>query len=306
MVDKHQFQQKHHKGVKQITKEYNVYMKALPLPNNIGPFMKHTKEPKAIQYGTLYNLEVEVDVPYEKKRMLRVYLPEDYDGKKKYPVMYMTDAQNAVDKYLTAYGEWDIDEHMHELLEKGYKSFIIAGLDCPKRPINRAREYVLDKAHLKGKILQTKGYGMKYAKYMVDVIKPLVDKYFQTLPDKQHTAFGGSSMGGLCSFDIVSLFPDTFSFALTFSPAFFVLNRREYQKEIKSRLFKINEQKFFFFTGKLDLDAKIHPGTVEMYEYMKSLGYDDEHVALIVDENMGHHESSWSHYFNDATMFWQK
>ena len=113
-------------------------------------------------------------------------------------------------------------------------------------------------------------------------------------------------MGGLCSFDIVSLYPDIFSFSLSFSPAFFTVNAKVYEKEVKNRNFKINEQKYFFFTGKLDLDEKIYPGTVKMFEHMKALGYDDKHVALIVDDNMGHHESSWSHYFNDAAMFWQK
>ena len=112
-------------------------------------------------------------------------------------------------------------------------------------------------------------------------------------------------MGGLCAFDIVSLFPDVFSFALSFSPAFFTLNKEQYQKEVKNRDFKINEQKFSFFTGRQDLDAKIYPGTIEMYEYMKKLGYDDDHVQLIVDENMGHSEVSWSKYFNDAAKFWQ-
>lgn len=281
-------------------------MKALPLPDKIGPFIKHTAEPNAIAFGTLFNLEVEVDVPNEKKRVLRVYLPEDYDGSKRFPVMYMCDAQNAVDRYLTAYGEWDIDEHMHELIEKGYKSFIIAGLDCPKKPVSRAREYVMDEAKLRGRIFSISGYGKKYAEYMINVVKPLVDQHFMTLPDKEHTAFGGSSMGGLCSFDIVSLYPETFSFALSFSPAFFTVTSKVYDKEVKNRDFKINDQKFFFFTGKQDLDAKIYPGTVEMYNYMKSIGFDDKHVGLIVDENMGHHESSWSRYFNDAAMFWQQ
>lgn len=280
-------------------------MKKIVYPNKVGPFLRHIKKPNAIKYGALYDLEVEMDVPNEQKRILRVYVPEDYDGVKTLPVMYMTDVQNTVDRYLSAYGEWDIDEHMHELIKKGYKSFIIAGLDCPKDPFNRAAEYILDDAHPNWTPKDTHGYGMIYAQYIINKVKPLVDKYFKTIPNKENTAFGGSSMGGLCSFDIVSLFPDVFSFSLSFSPAFFVLNSKQYQKEVKNRLFKINEQKFFFFTGKQDLDARIFPGTIKMFNYMKSIGYDDEHVALVVDEKMGHHESSWSAYFEQAAIFWQ-
>ena len=273
-------------------------------PNNIGPFVRHNKKPNAIKYGALYNLEVEIDVPFERKRILRVYLPEDYNPHNYYPVLYMTDAQNAVDRYLTAYGEWDIDEHMHELIIEGYKSFIVAGLDCPKDPIHRMQEYVLADSPFKGMMKNVKPYGKQYAKSMIDVIKPLVDKYFSTLSDKKNTAFGGSSMGGLCSFDMVSLFPDVFSFSLSFSPAFFTLNRKKYEKEIKNRTFNVNKQKYFFFSGGKDLDAKILPGTIDMYNYLKELGYDEKHLGIVIDKNIGHCEASWSKYFKEAIKFW--
>ena len=300
-----QFQQKHHKGVNVTPKAYTNNMKTYRLPDKFGPFLKHKVKPNAIKYGTLYNLELDIDVPKEQRRIMRVYLPENYDVNKRFAVMYMCDVQNAVDRYLTAYGEWNIDEHMHELLEEGYESFIIAGLDCPKKPANRMREYVLDSAPFNGRMKFARSYGLDYAKCIIEVIKPLVDQYFLTLPDKEHTAFGGSSMGGLCAFDMVSLFPDVFSFALSFSPAFFVLNKKKYELEVKNRNFVVNDQKYFFFTGRQDLDAQIYPGTIEMYEYMKSLGYDDKHVQIIVDESMGHCEASWSLYFTDAAKFWQ-
>ena len=126
-------------------------MKSITLPNKIGQFKKYTKTPNAISCGTLYTLKVKVDVPFEQERTLRVYLPEDYDGQKRYPVLYMCDAQNIVDAYTTAYGEWDIDDHMHQLLKQKHRSFIVAGLDCPYVPFHRMREYVVASSHYRNK-----------------------------------------------------------------------------------------------------------------------------------------------------------
>ena len=281
-------------------------MKSIILPDKIGKFTKYTKTPNAIKYGTLYTLTVNVDVPFERKRTLRVYLPEDYDGNKRYPVLYMCDAQNIVDRYTSAYGEWDIDEHMHALLKEGRKSFIVAGLDCPKIPFNRISEYSLDESPFFLRKAPKATYGRQYGNYMVNVIKPLIDKSFKTLSDRENTGFGGSSMGGICSFNMVSLYPEIFSFALAFSPAFYIMKSKEHEKEIKNRSFYPNEQKFYFFSGGSDLDAKILPRTVKMYKEMKERGFDENHVALLVDTQAGHCEASWSKYFKNAIRFWQK
>lgn len=281
-------------------------MKNITLPTKIKEFVRYDKKPNAIKYGTLYTRVMHMEVPYEQKRTLRVYLPEGFSFDKSYPVMYMCDAQNIVDRYTSAYGEWDFDEHIHNLLKQGYPSFIIVGFDCPKNPFNRAREYTMSETHFKSHGKDVKGYGQDYAKYMINVIKPLIDQTFPTIQEQEYTAFGGSSMGGLCAFDIASLYPETFGFSLSFSPAFFVLKTDLYKKEVANRTFYPNEQKYFFFSGCKDLDARILPGTVNMYRYMKKIGFDDEHVALVVDSEYGHCEAAWSAYVEKAIKFWLK
>lgn len=280
-------------------------MKNNALPTKIGEFTKYTKTPNAISSGTLYTMTVHMDVPFEQKRTLRVYLPEDFDFNQRYPVMYMCDAQNIVDRYTSAYGEWDFDDHMHNLLRQGSRSFIIVGLDCPVDVYHRVEEYTLSKSHFK-KYRHAKGYGDKYAKYIMNVIKPLIDKTFPTEKSQEYTAFGGSSMGGICAFEMVTRFPEVFGFCLSFSPAFYIMKSDEYQKETEARKFYPNEQKYYFFTGGKDLDAKIIPGTIKMYRYMKKIGFDDEHVALTVDSEFGHCEAAWSAYVEKAIKFWLK
>lgn len=282
----------------------------------IGPFKLYTKKPNAIKYGYLYTLSVKIDVPYEKKRTVRVYLPEDYDSNKKYPVMYMSDGQNIVDKYTTAYGEWNIDVRMHERIKAGKQSFIVVGIDCPKDPIHRGQEYVLNDLKMDTKLLdvdatlmqrrKAKSYGMRFSNWLVNTLKPIIDENFSTLKEKEWTAAGGSSMGGLFAFEIASYFPEVFSFALSFSPAFDLFNVEEMKEAIRNRNLVKNDQKYFFFCGGKDLDALLLPGTISIYNLMTELGYDNSHNGLLIDSRLGHSEKTWSKYYNEAIKFWLK
>ena len=54
--------------------------------------------------------------------MIRVWLPEDYEfdnPNKRYPVIYFSDGQNLVDRYLSAFGEWELDKTVHKLMKEG-------------------------------------------------------------------------------------------------------------------------------------------------------------------------------------------
>ena len=78
--------------------------------------------------------------------------------------------------------------------------------------------------------------------YYVNQLKPLIDKYFSTYPDKEHTAFGGSSMGGLAAFNFATKRNDIYGFALCFSPAFHLFDKKELYDYADS--LNINPQEF--------------------------------------------------------------
>ena len=56
-----------------------------------------------------------------------------------------------------------------------------------------------------------KGRGKAYLDWMVQELKPLIDAKYPTLPDRENTAIGGSSMGGLMSLYGVTAHNETFS-----------------------------------------------------------------------------------------------
>lgn len=280
--------------------------------NRIGPFIKYTKEPNDIQYGSLYTMDVVLPVPYCKKRTVRVYLPEGYTKNKRYPVLYMTDGQNIVDKYTTAYGAWDIDVRQHELVEEGYTPFIVVGIDCPKvGHIYRVREYTLQDVDISrryaGRHYKEEPYSDLLMDYFVNTLKPIIDENFSTYPDKEHTGFGGSSMGGLAAFNYGTKRKDVFGFSLCFSPAFHLFNKKELYEYVDS--LNINNEefgKFYFYTGDVEFEHLFLKPTIDMYNYMRNRGLDNNQVALLIDSTKAHCEAAWSEHFNEAMRFWLK
>jgi hypothetical protein len=57
-----------------------------------------------------------------------IYLPPNYNKSlKKYPVIYMHDAQNLFDVATSYAGEWDVDETLNKLYEKNWKGIYCGG-----------------------------------------------------------------------------------------------------------------------------------------------------------------------------------
>lgn len=280
--------------------------------DRIGPFKRYTKEPNDIQYGSLYTLDVVLPVPFCKRRTVRVYLPEGYDTHKRYPVIYMTDGQNIVDKYTTAYGAWDIDVRQNELIQEGYSPFIVVGVDCPKvGHIYRVREYTLQEINISrqyaGNHYGVPPYSNLLMDYFVNTLKPMIDKYFATNPDREHTAFGGSSMGGLAAFNYGTKQKETYGFSLCFSPAFHLFDKKELYEYVDS--LNINPKefgKFYFYTGDIEFEHLFLKPTMDMYKYFVDRGFNENQVALKVDKTQKHCEAAWSLHFNEAMKFWLK
>lgn len=65
----------------------------------------------------------------------------------------------------------------------------------------------------------TATYGKAYLDWMVQELKPLIDAKYPTLPDRENTAIGGSSMGGLMSLYGITAHNETFSRAACLSPS---------------------------------------------------------------------------------------
>ena len=160
-----------------------------------------------------------VQSEYSDPRRVTVWLPSSYrPGGARHAVVYMHDGQNLFDPD-TGYGgmEWKVDETLDRLiLEKKVRPTIVVAIwNTPKR----LREYVPSKAfaHLPPQYMdRVRGlYGGDplsdgYLKFIVQELKPRIDRQFRVKPDRANTAVMGSSMGALISLYAVAEYRHVF------------------------------------------------------------------------------------------------
>lgn len=149
-----------------------------------------------------------------RKRQVRLYLPPDYAASnKRYPVLYMHDAQNLFDDATAFAGEWQVDETLDALSKEGRLELIVVGID------NGAEKRITElNAWDHTRFGQAEG--RQYTDFIVRTLKPWVDAHYRTLPGRLDTAIMGSSMGGLASHYAIAQYPQVFSKAGVFSPAY--------------------------------------------------------------------------------------
>jgi metallo-beta-lactamase class B len=149
-----------------------------------------------------------------RKRRVWIYLPNDYKTSSKvYPVMYMHDGQNLFDAQTSFSGEWGIDETMSNLEKNGYSGCIVVGVD--NGGAQRINEYSPFVNPSYGG-----GQGEAYASFLVQTLKPFIDKNYRSIPDRNNTLIGGSSLGAYIAAYTVVQYPEVFSRAAIFSPAY--------------------------------------------------------------------------------------
>ncbi len=129
-------------------------------------------------------------------RNLYVYLPAAYfqSQTEHFPVLYWHDGFNVFTSPLAPFGDWKVDQISDELMANGAMAPVIqVGVDTN----DRMSEYVWAPLDDGSKVYPPKI--QQYAAFLVETVKPMIDKLFRTLPDRDHTAIAGSSLGGNAS-----------------------------------------------------------------------------------------------------------
>jgi len=215
-------------------------------------------------------------------RDIVVWLPPGYDieSDRRYPVLYMHDGQNIFDANTSSFGtEWRIEETADSLIRSGViQPLIIVGIYNTK---HRTPEYADTKL------------GKKYRQFVVRKLKPYIDKHYRTLPDRDHTAVGGSSMGGLVSFMLVWENDDVFSKAICMSPAF-KIEELDYVTTVQNYKGPKKNIQIYIDNGGIELETQLQPGIDEMIAALKQKGYRQNiEYFWVKDKNARHFESDW-------------
>ena len=223
-------------------------------------------------------------------RRIWIYLPPQYsDTTKRFPVMYMQDGQNLFDKATSFAGEWGVDETLNSLANAGDKGCIVVGIDNGGG--NRIGEYSPWKHPTYGG-----GDGAKYAKFMVETLKPYIDANFRTKSDRLNTAIGGSSMGGLISMYTAAEYQNVFSKALIFSPSFWF--RDSCFTHVRLRA-KQATMRYYFMSGTNE-DADMVPQMQQMVSILRGVGYTDDEFKIVTKTDGQHAEWFWNREFGDG------
>ena len=155
-------------------------------------------------------------LPTKKPRRLYIYLPRDYAvSGLSYPVMYMFDGHNVFYDSHATYGKsWG----MREYLARTRLPLIIAAIECNHEGDRRLNEYApWDVKIPKGQILE--GRGELTMEWLAGPLKQMIDSEYRTLPDRENTLIGGSSMGGLMALYAVTAYNEVYSRAAALSPS---------------------------------------------------------------------------------------
>lgn len=186
-------------------------------------FAWNTFGPNSAIYGKdqsrLYRLAGVASPQLGNTRDVYVYVPAAYHTQPDahFPVLYMQDGFNVFTNPKAPFGSWDVEQTADALMGSGeVQPVLIAGIDTA----DRNHEYVYSALDIAGV-----SYAPKlpaYTAFLVDTLKPLVDKTFRTLPDRAHTAIGGSSLGGISSLWIGWTHWQTFGLIASFSGAYWI------------------------------------------------------------------------------------
>ena len=218
-------------------------------------------------------------------RRIWIYLPPDYNSSlKQYPVLYMHDGQNLFDNATSFSGEWGVDEFLDSIFNKGKKEVIVIGIDNGQD--KRMSEYNPWEFQQFGK-----GEGDKYVDFLVNTLKPFIDKTYRTKKDKRNTYIAGSSMGGLISYYAVLKYPKVFGGAGIFSPAFWTAPQIE---GFTDKNLKKVDSKFFFYAGAKEGKTMVPEMKKIENKIMKS---SKTPVKEIIDPEASHNENAWKKWF---------
>lgn len=248
-------------------------------------------------------------------RAIRIWTPEGYnsnDKNKKYPVIYMHDAQN-IFKYLNDDKPmWDINE----FLNNQKAEVIVVGID---------HGYEKRISELSPKVWA--GYGKnapfvknscaeQYCDFLINQVIPYVEGHYSVKTGRKFTSIGGSSMGGICSLYIGLTYNEIFGKVYAFSTAFNIYSKDFFEKYLDEYPLRDSELPYIYVcSGDTHGDDRKGYGGEEyriakfvpyIKEKLIARGYPKEKIKTEILDNWKHHETTWKELFPHAFKWLEK
>ena len=255
---------------------------------------------------------------YIEARNVTVWLPDGYVEGEPCDVLYMHDGQMLFDATSTwNKQEWQVDEVMGRLIAEGkIRRCIVVGIDNSK---NRIYDYFPTKCYeyvpqdLRTDVDVSTFKGDEYLRFLVEEVKPFIDRRYRPLTSREHTFVMGSSMGGLISMYALCEYPQVFGGAVCMSthssmnfnsPKFnsdaWATGFRNY---VKDKLPEANSCLIYMDRGDVELDGTYAASQYALDKMITGLGWDSNHFESLVFEGNQHMETYWAQRLHYPLMF---
>jgi len=259
---------------------------------------------------------------YVTARNIDIWLPEGYDEKTKYAVLYMHDGQMLFDPDQNWIKQaWNIDDVVTDLLKQNkIRNFIVVGIwngaqtrhqdYFPQKPFNRLtqreKDTVVAQLQRAGRTKDVfKPQSDNYLKFIVKELKPYIDKKYSVYTNRENTFIAGSSMGGLISIYAICEYPKTFGGAACLSThwagTFTLENNPMPQKFLKylgKNLPDPDTHKIYFDCGDQTLDALYPDIQKKVDSIMVKKGFYGNSWVTRYFPGENHSENAWSKRLN--------
>lgn len=241
-------------------------------------------------------------------RKVWIYLPLTYDANalQSFPVLYMHDGQHLFDEAV-AVGrkgpvEWQVDKAINQSIDDA----IVVAIAHGGEEKDRLKDYAVHP--VEG---MPNPMGRAYLSDIAHVLKPFVDKNYNTNPEKKYTAMAGSSLGGLLSLYAGLYYPEVFGYLGVFSPSLWLDNGQvgnTIVNELSSK--KPFNNAFYFYGGGLENRKIKDKAIVEMDKdidllIQKFQRYVQKSIAVDINPIGKHGALYWQQAFPAFFSWWQ-
>ncbi len=264
--------------------------------------------------GRLIRLEA-VPSAHVQPRNVTIWLPPGYDNnRRRYPVIYMHDGQNVFEPG-SSYGgqEWGIDEALSAMIADGRsRGAIVVGIWNTNL---RGREYlpakVAARLSTEARALVDATHGGPsladaYLRFIVEELRPRINRSYRTSTARSDTSIMGSSMGGLISLYALGEYPEVFGSAAALSIHWPLGDPRRGQGAPQAEVIaafdgwlgetrlRPGRNRLYMDHGTLNLDGYYRPYSEAMEAVMPRQGWrrDRDWVSRVF-EGTDHNEAAW-------------
>ena len=251
-------------------------------------------------------------------RNVDVWLPDNYTASKKYAVLYMHDGQMLFDSSITwNKQEWGVDETLNQLMQQNkIRDCIVVGIwnggksrhpeYFPQKPfeaLSKEEQQLVYSAYRSGGQSIFSGLPISsdnYLKFLVEELKPFIDKNYSTKTDASNTFVAGSSMGGLISLYALCEYPTIFGGAACLSthwPGLLSMENNPvpavFFSYLKNHLPSAKQHRIYFDHGTETLDSMYASLQLQVDAIMKQKKYKPSNWISRSWPGQDHSEKSW-------------